>query len=134
MAARSITELTGNLDQQLHNTFDINGPPGNGLVLLNGRSITSSGAMSGPGPSSSMTGGRRRRRGRRGLMSRSRGRRHSRMLGGSRRIRGGFMGSVINQAVVPLALLGLQQTYGRRGTGFKGKSYGRRSRRGRRRR
>ena len=52
----------------------------------------------------------------------------------SRTSRGGFMGSVINQAVVPLALLGLQQTYRRRGTGFKGKSYGRKSRRGRRRR
>jgi hypothetical protein len=121
MAARSMTELTGTLDQQLQNTFDINGPPGNGLVLLNGRSITSSGPMS---------GGRRRRRGRKGLMSRSRGRGQSRGRGRSRGIRGGFMGSVINQAVVPLALLGLQQTYGRRGNGIKG----RKSRRGRRRR
>jgi hypothetical protein len=121
--------LTGTMNDQLKNTFNVNGPPGNGLVLLDGRSITSSGPMSGP-----MTGGRKRRHGRKVLMSRSRGRGQSRGQsrgrGRSRGIRGGFVGSVINQAVVPLALLGLQQTYGRRGTGFKGKK----SRRGRRRR
>lgn len=37
------------------------------------------------------------------------GRRHRR---GSKR--GGFLGEVVNQAVVPLALLGMQQTYRRR--------------------
>jgi hypothetical protein len=35
--------------------------------------------------------------------------------GGSRRKRGGLWGEVINQAVVPLALLGMQQRYGKRG-------------------
>ena len=118
-------KTAGPLHDQLKHTQAVNGPPGNALVLENGRSIS----MSGP-----MTGGRRRRRGRKGLMSRSRGRGQSRGQsrgrGRSRGIRGGFVGSVINQAVVPLALLGLQQTYGRRGTGFKGKK----SRRGRRRR
>jgi len=34
--------------------------------------------------------------------------------GGRRRRRGGFLGEVINQAIVPVALLGMQQTYGRR--------------------
>lgn len=116
MAAENALRVAGTMDQQFDNTFNINGSPGNGLVLQNGRSIT----MPAGG---SMTGGRRRRR-----LSRGRGRRNS------KRIRGGFMGSVINQAVVPLALLGLQQTYRRRGTGFKGKIYGRKSRRGRRRR
>ena len=120
MSAQNALGLAGTMQQQIDNTN--NGPPGNGLVLLNGRSITSSGAMSGPGPSSSMTGGRRRRRGRRG-----RGRI-------SKKIRGGFIGSVINQAVVPLALLGLQQTYGRRRNGMKGNTFRRKSRRGRRRR
>jgi len=34
--------------------------------------------------------------------------------GGSRRRRGGFMGSVLSQAAVPFTLLALQQRYGRR--------------------
>jgi hypothetical protein len=36
--------------------------------------------------------------------------------GGKRRRKGGFfgMGGIINQAVVPLAILGMQQTYGRK--------------------
>lgn len=34
--------------------------------------------------------------------------------GGRRRKRGGFLGNVVNQAVVPMALFGLQQTYGRK--------------------
>jgi hypothetical protein len=33
---------------------------------------------------------------------------------GSRRKRGGIWGSIINQAVVPFSLLGLQQSYGRK--------------------
>lgn len=34
--------------------------------------------------------------------------------GGRRRRRGGFLGEVINQAIVPFGLLGMQQTYRRR--------------------
>ena len=34
--------------------------------------------------------------------------------GGRRRRRGGFLGEVVNQAIVPLALLGMQQTYRRK--------------------
>lgn len=34
--------------------------------------------------------------------------------GGRRRKKGGFLGNVVNQAVVPMALFGLQQTYGRK--------------------
>jgi hypothetical protein len=33
---------------------------------------------------------------------------------GRRRRRGGFLGEVVNQAVVPFALLGMQQTYRRK--------------------
>lgn len=33
---------------------------------------------------------------------------------GKRRRRGGFLGEVVNQAVVPLAVLGMQQTYRRK--------------------
>ena len=36
------------------------------------------------------------------------------MSGGRRRRRGGFLGEVVNQAVVPFALLGMQQTYRRK--------------------
>ena len=33
---------------------------------------------------------------------------------GKRRRRGGFLGEVVNQAVVPMAILGMQQTYRRK--------------------
>ena len=46
--------------------------------------------------------------------------------GGRRRRRGGFLGEVVNQAIVPLSLLGMQQTYRRKSRG------GRRTRRHRR--
>jgi hypothetical protein len=45
---------------------------------------------------------------------------------GSRRKRGGLFGEVISQAIVPAAILGMQQTYRKRRTG------GRRTRRSRR--
>jgi len=117
MASEYMSRLVGDVNSQYNRTFDINSPAnrGNALVLADGRSIS---------------GGSSRKRGR--------GRGRARGRGGSSRSRskrGGFMGSLINQAVVPLALLGLQQTYRGRGQGnFKGKSYGRKSRRGRRRR
>ena len=34
--------------------------------------------------------------------------------------RGGFLGSLINQAIVPLSILGLQQTYKKKRGGRKG--------------
>lgn len=39
--------------------------------------------------------------------------------GGRRRRRGGFLGQTLNQAIVPLSLLGMQQTYGRKKRGGK---------------
>lgn len=39
--------------------------------------------------------------------------------GKSRKRRGGFLGPVINQAIVPFGILGLQQTYGRKKRGGK---------------
>lgn len=121
MASEYMSRLVGTTDSQYNRTFDINSPAnrGNALVLADGRSIS---------------GGSSRRR----MNAVARGRGRARGRGGSsrsRNTRGGFMGPLLNQAVVPLALLGLQQTYRRRGQGnFKGKSYGRKSRRGRRRR
>ena len=118
MAAANALRLAGPMNTQFDNTM--NSPnPGNGLVLLNGRSITSSGPSS-----NTMTGGRRRH----GRRSRARGRGRR-----SRASRGGFIGSAINQAIVPLSLLAMQQSYKGRGQ-FKSRSNRRRSRRGRRRR
>lgn len=128
MASEYMSRLVGTTDSQYNRTFDINSPlnRGNALVLADGRSIS--------GGSRSLF---RRARGARGgarakKVSGLRARGSSR----SRSSRGGSMGSILNQAIVPLALLGLQQTYRRRGTGtgYKGKTYGRKSRRGRRRR
>jgi len=120
MAAANALQLAGTMQQQMNNTMN-GSNPGNALVLANGRSVSSTG---GQGLPNTMTGGRRRR-GR----ARGRGRR-------SRASRGGFIGPAINQAIVPLALLGMQQTY-RRGQfkgQFKGRTNRRRTRRGRRRR
>ena len=39
--------------------------------------------------------------------------------GGRRRRKGGFLGSVINQALPPVAILAMQQTYGRKKRGGK---------------
>lgn len=131
MASEYMSRLVGTTDSQYNRTFDINSPlnRGNALVLADGRSIS--------GGSRSLF---RRARGARGARkgARARGVSGLRARGSSRSrsSRGGSMGSILNQAVVPLALLGLQQTYRRRGTGtgYKGKTYGRKSRRGRRRR
>jgi hypothetical protein len=48
-----------------------------------------------------------------GQVAGSRRKRH----GGTRKKRGGFWGQIINQAIVPFGLLGLQQIYGRRKKG-----------------
>jgi hypothetical protein len=50
------------------------------------------------------------------------GSRHKR-CGGTRKKRGGFWGQLINQAIVPFGLLGLQQTYGRKKRGGKTKKH-----------
>lgn len=72
-----VNNLVGGLDQQYNNTFLGNGS-GNQLVF---------GASKAP-----MTGGRHRRRNR----------------------RGGSFGPVVSDAIVPLGLLAVQQTYGKR--------------------
>jgi hypothetical protein len=111
MASEYMSRLVGDANAQYNRTFDVNSSAnkGNALVLADGRSISG--------------GSSRRRR------SRARGRGRARGSSRSRTKRGGFMGSVINQAVVPLTLLGLQQRYKGQGK-YKGKIYGRKSRRG----
>jgi hypothetical protein len=41
------------------------------------------------------------------------------MAGKTKSRRGGFLGSLINQAIVPFGILGMQQTYGRKRRGGK---------------
>jgi hypothetical protein len=53
-----------------------------------------------------------------GLQGQKAGRRRSRSKkGGSKRKKGGFWGHVINQAIVPFSILGMQQSYRRKRSG-----------------
>lgn len=53
-----------------------------------------------------------------------------RKMGGSRKRKGGFWGQVINNAIVPFGILGMQQSYRRkRGGSRRGGSKGRKTRR-----
>lgn len=90
-AADYMLQTVGSADQQYNNVFDINSSlkaQGNAIVGLQGQNTEwppNSGINS--AAARAMTGGKRRRR------------------------RGGFLGSAINQAVVPLSILGMQQSY-----------------------
>jgi hypothetical protein len=90
-ASTYMMQTVGSMDQQYNNVFDINSPlkaQGNAIVGLQGQN-TEWPANSGIDSAAirSMTGGKRRRR------------------------RGGFLGPAINQAIVPLSILGMQQSY-----------------------
>jgi hypothetical protein len=50
------------------------------------------------------------------------------MAGKAKSRRGGFLGSLINQAIVPFSILGMQQTYRRKRRGGTRKHGGRRAR------
>jgi hypothetical protein len=87
--------VNGTGGSQWARTMDQSGPygqvQGNVIVGAQGQNVQPSSMM--PNQSQlnlAQSGGRRRRR------------------------RGGFLGEVVNQAVVPLALLGMQQTYRRK--------------------
>lgn len=93
-------QLYGSGDAQFSRVFDQAGAfgqvPGNVIIGTQGQNVIPASQM----PTSAQlnlvqSAGRRRR--------------------GSRRSRrGGFLGEVVNQAVVPLAILGMQQTYRRK--------------------
>ena len=90
----------GNEDQQYNSVFDIGSKTlGNSFTILPPSQTPTAGNLA----LIQSAGGRRR--GRRGRMTKKRG--------------GFLMGEVINQAVVPLALLGMQQNYGRKRNGGK---------------
>jgi len=60
-----------------------------------------------------------------GLQGQHAGRRRKRLktLKNTKKRKGGYWGQVINQAIVPLSILGLQQSYGRRKHGTKKRRY-----------
>jgi hypothetical protein len=90
--------VVGTADQQFNRTFDTHGPfghvQGNVIIGEQGQNVQPATMM----PTSAQLnlasggqgGGRRRRR------------------------RGGFLGEVVNQAIVPFALVGMQNTYRRK--------------------
>jgi len=102
------TYVNGSPDSQFARTFDTTGPyagrAGSEYVWAQGQWAQQPNTPSAQNLSLIQSAGRRRRRSR----------------------RGGFFGEVINQAIVPFGLLGLQQTYRKKSSG------GRRTRRHRR--
>ena len=102
-AWNSIFETVGTGDQQWNNVFVKGGPFGNQLQNLDG---TQPSVVPNSPPATPMKGGRRtRRRGTKSRKGRSRK---------NRTRRGGFLGNVVNQAIVPFGLLAAQQYYGKR--------------------
>ena len=92
-AAPYVLSQYGNGSTQWDNVFRGSGPSpyGNQLVNLQHAGVTSPAMVTKPEPpASGQRGGSRRRK------------------------RGGFMGSIISDAVVPFGLLALQQSYGKR--------------------
>lgn len=94
-AAPYVLTQYGNGNTQWDNVFGGSGssPYGNQLVNLRHQGVTSPAMVQNPATAAPPASGQR---------------------GGSRRKRGGFMGDVLGQAAVPLALLALQQNYGKR--------------------
>ena len=96
-AAPYVLSQYGDGNTQWDNVFRASGPSpyGNQLVNLQHAGVTSPAMVPNPATTAppAATAGQK---------------------GGSRRKRGGFMGGVLTQAIVPLGLLALQQSYGRR--------------------
>jgi hypothetical protein len=90
--------VTGSGGAQFGRVFDQSGAygrvPGNAIIGAQGQNVSVN--PSATNLSMIQNGGRRRRRHR------------------SHNKRGGFVGEIVNQAIVPLSLLGMQQTYRRK--------------------
>jgi len=94
-------EVNGPLSSQISRTFDVNGPFGSRVgseyVGAQGQWSTQPASPTAAQLALIQSAGRRKRR---------------------RSKRGGFLGPVISQAIVPATLLGMQQTYRRKGNSF----------------
>ena len=94
--------VNGSGDSQFARTFDIAGPygsrAGSEYVGAQGQNATQFATPTAQNLALVQSAGRRRRRSK----------------------RGGFIGQILNQAVVPLSLLGMQQTYRRKRHGGRG--------------
>jgi hypothetical protein len=95
--------VNGSENSQYDRVFSQAGPyasiPGNVSIGAQGQNSTLLGAPNSNSLSLIQTAGSRRRR--------------SHKTRSTKRRRGGFLGQVINQAIVPIGLLGMQQTYRR---------------------
>lgn len=108
--AEYVMGVVGSGNSQYSRTLDQAGSygqiPGNVIIGTQGQNIQPQSIMPTPAQLNLAQGGGRRRRSK----------------------RGGFIGEVVNQAIVPLSILGLQQTY-RRKRGGRRRRTRRRSRR-----
>lgn len=113
-ASTYMETVAGNQEQQYSRTFDQGGPygavPGNLLIGAEGQNASMAGMPSSQQLNLIQSAGRR--------MRHHKGRKSRRSIK-----RGGLVGEVINQAVVPLTLLGLQQTYKRKSLKNKSRKY-----------
>ena len=92
--------VNGNVNDQFSRVFDTNGPygqiPGNVIIGAQGQNAGYPPSVSAPSIPPLQKAGKR-----------------------SKRRRGGNIGSIINQAIVPFGILGLQQTYKKKRYGGK---------------
>lgn len=107
------TYVNGSENSQYDRTLSLAGPyanvPGNEIIGAQGQNSTFVGAPNAASLKLIQSAGSRHRRHRRG------GRR-------TKKRRGGFLGQVINQAIVPFGLLGMQQSFRRKHHHRHGKS------------
>lgn len=108
--------VNGSAGAQFGRTFDQSGPygqvSGNVLIGAQGQNVISSTHMPNNSQLSLIQNGGRRKRGHRRSGHRRSGHRCSKTC--RRYKKGGFIGQVIHQAVVPLSLVALNHTYGSR--------------------
>lgn len=105
--------VNGSENSQYDRTLSLTGPyanvPGNLLIGKEGQWSQMVGTPSASNLSLVQSAGSKRRRNRKGS-------------GNTKKRRGGFIGQVINQAVVPFGLLAMQQSYKRKNRSNKSKS------------
>lgn len=98
------TFVNGSENAQYDRTFSQSGPyastPGNTIIGAQGQNANLVGAPNANNLSLIQSAGSKRR--------------HKTMKSRSKKRRGGFLGQVINQAIVPFGILGMQQTYRKR--------------------